>query len=583
MLQYSIHADVPRCDRRRSSSPSREPFCEATLQYALRCRAAVTMAWRTFGTSLLTVAAWLLRPRGVVQSSPPDCVGAGGSIPGDLPVLGYTPLIERANVPQLIGSIRIKLGWPLEIFDSAVRPVIEGYAEYVQLLPAGSSGEAPTGTLLVQALEALLRALDYRRGQILPRDAPPEVIGAQMHRWTYAVFIAALLYDIDGAMAERAVTICCADGKKARWTPRLGSMRECGTCSYRVERMGQGAAATDSSKELLLLLLDRLVPSAVLEWLTADPEPMRELRDFLAGDMTRGVGVIAALVLRAHADLQCISTSDVRKAACGQVDRPTQVAPTEPGSVDQDRRGESFARERHRRADALPAPEFEASLDPLRSVAAGGDSAPIRSKAVTDSPRAFSSSLIGPEFLEDFGERHRPPSSQPILGVTALQSSPSPFTGKSSPRLPAPFRVRGRSPEANRFMDWVQTGMREGSLAFNEAGAMVHFVPEGMLLVSPRIFTHYAMRSDEDAPKGLAASGGGNMEMGKAIQREVLHAGWHVRGRKGINILTYQVMRGDKPVSRLSGVVIRSPERFVTPVPPVNPLLIRLSSDRSEA
>ena len=132
-------------------------------------------------------------------------------------------------------------------------------------------------------------------------------------------------------------------------------------------------------------------------------------------------------------------------------------------------------------------------------------------------------------------------------------------------------------------MDWVQAALREGSLPFNERGAMVHFVPEGMLLVSPRIFTHYPMRFVEDARKGLAASGGARVEIGKAIQREVLRAGWHVRGRKGINILTYQVLRGDKPVSRLSGVVIRSPERFVTPVPPVNPLLIRLSSDRSGA
>jgi len=63
----------------------------------------------------------------------------------------------------------------------------------------------------------------------------------------------------------------------------------------------------------------------------------------------------------------------------------------------------------------------------------------------------------------------------------------------------------------------------------------------------------------------------------------VLRAGWHVRGHKGINVLSYQVMRGDEPVSRLAGVVIRHPERFVTPVPPVNPLLIRLPPDHPEA
>ena len=41
-------------------------------------------------------------------------------------------------------------------------------------------------------------------------------------------------------------------------------------------------------------------------------------------------------------------------------------------------------------------------------------------------------------------------------------------------------------------------------------------------------------------------------------------------------MLSYQVVRGERAVSRLSGVVIPSPERFVTPVPAINPVLVRL-------
>ena len=56
-----------------------------------------------------------------------------------------------------------------------------------------------------------------------------------------------------------------------------------------------------------------------------------------------------------------------------------------------------------------------------------------------------------------------------------------------------------------------------------------------------------------------------------------------MRADKGVNILTYQVMRGDRAVSRLSGVVIRNPARFVDPVPPINPLLVRLPDTGGDA
>jgi hypothetical protein len=47
-------------------------------------------------------------------------------------------------------------------------------------------------------------------------------------------------------------------------------------------------------------------------------------------------------------------------------------------------------------------------------------------------------------------------------------------------------------------------------------------------------------------------------------------------------MLSYQVMRGERVVSRLSGVVIPSPERFVTPVPAVNPVLVHLPAKAGE-
>jgi hypothetical protein len=122
-------------------------------------------------------------------------------------------------------------------------------------------------------------------------------------------------------------------------------------------------------------------------------------------------------------------------------------------------------------------------------------------------------------------------------------------------------------------MAWLQQGLADGTLPVNVAGALVHFVPEGMLLVSPRIFREFATRFGDDTDGPAPAAG--DPDIGKSIQRQFLRAGWHRRAGKGVNMLSYQVMRGERAVSQLSGVVIPNPERFVTPVPAINPVLVR--------
>lgn len=84
-------------------------------------------------------------------------------------------------------------------------------------------------------------------------------------------------------------------------------------------------------------------------------------------------------------------------------------------------------------------------------------------------------------------------------------------------------------------------------------------------------------------PKRFGRIANRDPDIGKAIQRQFLRAGLHRRGEKGVNMLSYQVMRGGRVVSQLSGVVISNPERFVTPVPAINPVLVRLPAIDGEA
>ena len=97
----------------------------------------------------------------------------------------------------------------------------------------------------------------------------------------------------------------------------------------------------------------------------------------------------------------------------------------------------------------------------------------------------------------------------------------------------------------------------------------MHFTAEGMALVSPLIFKQYARETVSEAQAEL---------MGLQVQREVLKAGWHLmvaaKGAGKVNIVRYEVLgRGGAAVSKLSAVVLTAPDRFVLPVPPVNPVL----------
>ena len=115
----------------------------------------------------------------------------------DSPALSAQEVLKRSGLANLVVLIRVRMGFPPETFALAAQPLIERYAEYVQLQPVpGSLRYGGPGGRLHRALAIVLCALDHRRGQILPRNAPPETLGALAHRWTYAVFVAALLRDV---------------------------------------------------------------------------------------------------------------------------------------------------------------------------------------------------------------------------------------------------------------------------------------------------------------------------------------------------------------------------------------------------
>ncbi|MBK9350071.1 MAG: helicase/relaxase domain-containing protein [Sulfuritalea sp.] len=304
------------------------------------------------------------------------------------------------------------------------------------------------------------------------------MIGAQAHRWTYAVFVAALLHDTrHEGLAEQ--------------------------------------------------LLNRFVPPLVLEWLAADPALMRELVAFLSGDDSAPTGAISELVRRAAGQSP---SRDLRPS--GRGDPKVQ--------------------------EAAPAPS------PLGVKAEGDVEDPATASTTTVAMDQPALPVEETEYLEDVDDGQAESASPP--------SRKSMTSDSAGPQAPD---------GAHRFMAWLQQGLADGTLPVNVAGALVHFVPEGMLLVSPRIFREFATRFGDDSNGPAPAAG--DPDIGKSIQRQFLRAGWHRRAGKGVNMLSYQVVRGERAVSQLSGVVIPNPERFIHPVPAINPALVRLPAKAGEA
>lgn len=114
------------------------------------------------------------------------------------------------------------------------------------------------------------------------------------------------------------------------------------------------------------------------------------------------------------------------------------------------------------------------------------------------------------------------------------------------------------------FLRWVQQSLVSRELKYNEAGAPVHFVEEGMALVSPLIFRMYARETEgEDQAQ----------ELGARVQREVIKCAWHLPGPNRTNIVRYAIHSRGNIAGHLSCVVLVEPSRWVQPVPPSNPVL----------
>lgn len=124
---------------------------------------------------------------------------------------------------------------------------------------------------------------------------------------------------------------------------------------------------------------------------------------------------------------------------------------------------------------------------------------------------------------------------------------------------------------ALRFIRWVQTSVADGSLIWNEQKAMVHFVKEGLLLVTPAIFKEFEKLHGQD---GLGNMIKPDAPQGSYIQQKVSATRWNLKKKGNINPIMYDIINTkNKTKSKLNGFVFPRPERWFTGME-INPHLM---------
>jgi len=140
----------------------------------------------------------------------------------------------------------------------------------------------------------------------------------------------------------------------------------------------------------------------------------------------------------------------------------------------------------------------------------------------------------------------------------------------------SPRPAKDATPAATAFFVWLQTSVATGHLKYNEPQALVHFVPEGMLLLSPGVFRRFLEDHDgvESGPVAALKQTYGEKVMHR-LQNEVAKSPYTLRNGDE-NLHYYAFTKHDGGISATSSFfLVPQPQLFFNPVPALNSRIVK--------
>ena len=355
------------------------------------------------------------------------------------PILGAGEIL--GSNPKKLNSIFLSSGIADYHYDSLYRHPIERTAELLQLLPGPEKGKYDhPGGMIAHVLDACAIALKYRKGVNLPIGAPPEERAQKRDLYTYAVFVAALLKPVGGALYRQQPALHDWRGQHlCEWNPVLEEISR--HRKARFMKAGFRQDATDWHRPLeSLLYAARILPRDGLLWLRSDPGVYGQFLDALS-DAPRGpIHELVRKAYRASAD---------PKAKVGAGEERQHIRRTESRSIQQ---GDNEV--------APETPQPPEAWEVRTGKPKSGTSSPARKR---------------PEKTPAETEAKPPPEKSPAI----LPNNPVDGTLTS---------------QGERFRSWLEDLINDSGANLNKIDGLVHSLDEGIFVVAPDIFQVFAER-----------------------------------------------------------------------------------------
>lgn len=521
----------------------------------------------------------------------------------------------------MIASIRQQVGVPEAHWAALYQPLLSSYAAFVQSLPASEAHHhSEPGGMLAHGLQAVLHALTLRRGILLPSGASAEELAEKQDVWTYATATAALLHDIGKPLCDQQVLLFDVSGKAlGQWDALAGAMTAPAasySASFRRGRRYRLHARLPlmlahhivPAAGLRWLAADLNVFESWLATLASSDEE-------LAGDL--GKLVRSADGLSVAADLTGVMPS--RQSASGAKPLAERMATGLRYLVDQGRlplnkpgaagwvADEALWLVSKRALDALrehllsegqggvPS-RNDRLMDELQShgiVTRNGERA-IWNATIEQGSWSVSLTLLRVPLSRLWSDAEARPAAfegRVIPESGAASDAESVVSGEASERLATVESAAVAEPQApnseqqfaktapnvgpgedsyddtenesaarhppSEFLTWLREGIVGGRLKANTADARVHYVEDGLFLVSPAVFRDFAGVSGWES-----------------AQKKLLKLRLHRKTAQDTNIWTYRVVGEKKSGALLRGLLLPDPEELLgIAVPRVNPVL----------
>lgn len=234
-------------------------------------------------------------------------------------------LLSHEKRQQHISAVKTLLNLPPKIFNAIYNQLIEQFAEFVQSLPETVYGAfASEGGFLDHGIERASRALSLCVTYFFPEEKNLQNINSEQALWVYAVFTAALLYDVGKLAVKYDIKITRKNGSFIKkWVPYTSSMIAQGKY-YQFEFVKENR---DNLRRLVTPLLARQIlqdatqhqdnsENSGFNWLASNPDVLEAWLMLLSGE-TR-VPMSSFMSLIPLADAQVID-SHIKNVRLGTV------------------------------------------------------------------------------------------------------------------------------------------------------------------------------------------------------------------------------------------------------------------------